>query len=205
MSVLDLSTHPLREDDYLAGIIDSLSLAPIQAQDSHLRALAFSIISQQLSIKAADTIIARIILVVDLSDPKAILNAGSDELRAQGISRPKIRYLKALADHHQSNPVLWRNPENLSDEQLLTELTSITGVGLWTAQLFLMFQLQRPDIFPARDLILQRAIGRWVALPDRGRARERAVENVAKSWAPHRSLASRILWKWESQSDNSEL
>ena len=205
MSALELSQHPLSEDSYFSGIIDRLSLTSIRPRESHLRALAHSIISQQLSIKAADTIITRTALVVDLSDPKAILDADSVDLRNQGISRPKLRYLRALADHHQSNPDLWKNPEHLSDDQLLSELTSITGVGLWTAQLFLMFQLQRPDIFPARDLILQRAVGRWFALPNRGRARERAAESIAQRWAPHRSLASRLLWKWESQSDNSEL
>ena len=204
MSILDLSTHPLKEDSHLAGIIDSLSLAPLQPQESHLRALAHSIISQQLSVKAADTIIARITLVVDLSDLNAILNADSEELRAQGVSRPKIRYLKALAHHHQTNPKLWKNPDSLSDESLLQELTSITGVGLWTAQLFLMFQLQRPDIFPARDLILQRAVARWFTLPTRGKARERTAEEVAQRWAPYRSLASRLLWKWECQTNNRE-
>ena len=185
--------------------MDTLSLAPIQPQESHFRALAHSIISQQLSVKAADTIIARTNLVLDLSDPTAILEADTDELRAQGMSRPKLRYLRALAEHHLRETALWSNPEQLTDEQLLTELTSITGVGLWTAQMFLMLQLQRPDIFPARDLILQRAINRFFTLPDGNRARERAAEGFARRWAPHRSLASRLLWKWESQVSNRQL
>ena len=196
---LDLSIHPLRQDHYFAGIIDTISLTPIQPQESHLRALANSIIGQQLSVKAADTIIARTNLVLDLSDPTAILQADSDELRAQGISRPKLRYLRALAEHHQREAALWSSPEQLTDEQLLAELTSITGVGLWTAQMFLIFQLQRPDIFPARDLILQRALNRFFTLPDGNRAREHTAESFAQRWAPHRSLASRLLWKWESQ------
>lgn len=201
MTLLNLSAHPLSQDPILGKLAQSIELTELQPNPSHLFALCNSIISQQLSVKASNTIINRVNEVVDLSAPQQILDCESDQLRAQGVSRPKLRYLRAVARHQLDNEQLWRCPEALPDSELLAELTSITGVGLWTAQLFLLFQLKRPNLFPARDLILQRAVGRLTKLPDHGRARERITERFAERWSPHRSVASRLLWKWESQRD----
>jgi DNA-3-methyladenine glycosylase II len=153
-----------------------------------------AIVGQQLSTKAATTIYRR---VLDLfgrhaPTPRQLLRADPDELRAAGLSRAKVAYLRDLALHvEQGTLELERLPE-LPDEEVAAQLTAIKGLGQWTADMFLIFHLGRPDVLPVGDQGIRRAIQleyRRRKLPDAKRMR-----SIARPWQPYRSLACLYLW-----------
>lgn len=155
-----------------------------------------AIAGQQLSVKAARAIYGR--LTARFEDrpptPEEILNDDPEALRAAaGLSRAKVGYLRSLAEHALTGELELERLDELDDEQVIAELTAVKGLGLWTAQMFLMFQLERPDVLPTGDLGIRRAIERAYrldALPD-----PIAMEQIAEPWRPHRTLACRYLWR----------
>jgi DNA-3-methyladenine glycosylase II len=155
-----------------------------------------AIAGQQLSVKAASAIYGR--LTARFEDrpptPEEILNDDPEALRAAaGLSRAKVGYLRSLAEHALTGELELERLDELDDEQVIAELTAVKGLGLWTAQMFLMFQLERPDVLPTGDLGIRRAIERAYgldALPD-----PLAMEQIAESWRPYRTLACRYLWR----------
>jgi len=157
-------------------------------------ALLRSIVGQQLSTKAAATIYGRMLELFGghAPTPKQLLKADPDKIRAAGLSRPKIAYLRDLARHVEDGTLeLERLPE-LPDEEVTAQLTAIKGLGPWTADMFLMFHLSRPDILPVGDQGIRRAIQveyRLRKLPDAKR-----MEKIAKPWRPYRTLACLYLW-----------
>jgi len=157
-------------------------------------ALLRSIVGQQLSTKAAATIYGRMLELFGghAPTPKQLLAADPEAIRAAGLSRPKIAYLRDLAEHVESGALeLERLPE-LSDEEVAAQLTAIKGLGQWTADMFLMFHLRRPDVLPVGDQGIRRAVQveyRLRKLPDPKR-----LERIARPWRPHRTLACLFLW-----------
>ena len=157
-------------------------------------ALLRSIVGQQLSTKAAATIYGRMLELFGghPPTPKQLLKADPDKIRAAGLSRPKIAYLRDLAQHVEDGTLeLERLPE-LPDEEVAAQLTAIKGLGQWTADMFLMFHLQRPDILPVGDQGIRRAIQVEYGLrklPDAKR-----MQKIAKPWQPYRTLACLFLW-----------
>ena len=149
---------------------------------------------QQLSTKAAATIYGRLTELFGghAPTPKQLLAADPEALRAAGLSRAKVAYLRDLALHVEERSLeLERLPE-LSDEEVTAQLTAIKGLGPWTADMFLMFHLGRPDILPVGDLGIRRAVQveyRLRKLPDPKR-----LEKIARPWRPHRTLACLYLW-----------
>ena len=157
-------------------------------------ALLRSIVGQQLSTKAAATIYGRMIEIFGghAPSPRQLLEADPDAIRAAGLSRPKIAYLRDLAVHVEQGALeLDRLPE-LPDEEVVAQLTAIKGLGEWTAHMFLMFHLRRPDILPVGDQGIRRAVQAEYRLrkpPERER-----LEMLARPWRPHRTLACLLLW-----------
>jgi DNA-3-methyladenine glycosylase II len=157
-------------------------------------ALLRSIVGQQLSTKAAATIYGRMTELFGghAPTPRQLLAADPEDIRAAGLSRPKIAYLRDLAQHVEDGTLeLERLPE-LSDEEVTAQLTAIKGLGTWTAHMFLMFHLRRPDVLPVGDQGIRRAVQveyRLRKLPDAER-----LEKIAKPWRPHRTLACLFLW-----------
>ncbi|HZL49114.1 MAG TPA: DNA-3-methyladenine glycosylase [Solirubrobacteraceae bacterium] len=159
-------------------------------------ALVRTIAGQQLSVKAARSIYGR--LTARFGDrpptPQEILNDEPEELRAAaGLSRAKVSYLRSLAEHTLSGELELERLDDLPDEEVIAELTAVKGLGLWSAQMFLMFHLERPDVLPVGDLGIRRAIELAYgldALPD-----PIAMEQIAEPWKPHRTLACRYLWR----------
>ena len=161
--------------------------------ESHFDAIARSIVYQQLSKKAASTIYARFVNVVGGSaSPERVLEASSEALRGAGLSYPKVRYLKALAAAVVCGDLDLDALSELPDGAIIHALTSVSGIGVWTAQMFLMFRLLRPDVLPSHDVGLQR--GLQVAYGLRKPAAPAYVNLVGKRWAPYRSLACLYLW-----------
>ncbi len=155
-----------------------------------------AIVGQQLSTKAARSIFARL---TDRFDgrpptPEEVLADDPEELRlAAGLSRPKVGYLRSLAEHVLSGELELERLEELNDETVIAELVAVKGLGIWTAQMFLMFQLERPDVLPVGDLGIRKAIGRAYELDELPQAEQ--MEAIAEPWRPHRTLACRYLWR----------
>ena len=157
-------------------------------------ALLRSIVGQQLSTKAARTIYGRMLELFDghAPAPKQLLAVDPDRIRAAGLSRPKISYLRDLAQHVEEGTLELERLPDLPDEEVSAQLTAIKGLGQWTADMFLMFHLGRPDVLPVGDQGIRRAVKveyRLRKFPDPKR-----LEKIARPWRPHRTLACLYLW-----------
>jgi DNA-3-methyladenine glycosylase II len=162
----------------------------------HYGALVRAIVGQQLSTKAARSIYLRLTERFDgrTPTPTEVLADDPEALRAAaGLSRAKVGYLRSLAEHALSGELELERLNELDDEQVTAELVAVKGLGVWTAQMFLMFHLQRPDVLPVGDLGIRRAIERAYALDALPQAPE--IERIAAPWRPHRTLACRYLWR----------
>jgi DNA-3-methyladenine glycosylase II len=181
-------------DPVLARLMATLPASRrLQPRDDPFTALARSIVGQQISVKAASSVWERLLSTVPEFCPAALAEARVEALRACGLSRQKVAYLQSLAEHfhlRRLDPLRWRE---LDDEGVVTELTSVKGIGRWTAQMFLIFHLQRPDVLPLGDLGLQRAVSLHY---NRGRkVTEARMQRIAQPWAPWRSVATWYLWR----------
>lgn len=165
-------------------------------REDHYGALVRAITGQQLSVKAARAIYGR------LTDrfggrppsPEEILEDEPEELRAAaGLSRAKVGYLRSLAEHTLSGELELERLDDLDDDTAIAELTAVKGLGVWTAHMFLMFHLERPDVLPVGDLGIRRAIERAYELD--GLPDAVAMEEIALPWRPYRTLACRYLWR----------
>ncbi|MDO6965096.1 DNA-3-methyladenine glycosylase family protein [Rhizobium alvei] len=148
--------------------------------------LAGSIISQQLSVKAADTIEARVLAVIGEMAPDAILAVEPDALRACGLSGAKVKYLRALSERSLSGEIDFALLTQVSEEEAVKMLVALPGIGPWTAEMFLIFGLQRPDVLSIGDAGLQRASRQLYDAP---------LEAIADRFRPFRSVASWYLWR----------
>jgi DNA-3-methyladenine glycosylase II len=164
--------------------------------DDHYGALVRAIVGQQLSVSAARAIYGRLTARFDdrPPTPEQIMQDEPEELRAAaGLSRAKVKYLRSLAEHTLSGELELERLDELDDEQVIAELVAVKGLGLWSAQMFLMFHLERPDVLPIGDLGIRRAIERAYGLD--GLPDANAMEEISQPWRPHRTLACRYLWR----------
>jgi len=159
---------------------------------NYFEALCESIISQQLSVKASDTIFRRFREATDL-EPSQILELDEATQKTVGLSGQKARYLRDLAEHFVRDAKVFDHLDTLSDDEVILELTKVKGIGVWTAQMFLMFTLARPDIFASDDLGLLNAMTKAYDLSTRPTKQE-AITRAA-AWAPYRSTACFHLWR----------
>jgi DNA-3-methyladenine glycosylase II len=162
----------------------------------HYGALVRAIVGQQLSTKAARSIFGRLTERFDgrTPTPRQLLAEEPEELRAAvGLSRAKVGFLRSLAEHVVAGELELQRLEELSDEHVVAELVAVKGLGVWTAHMFLMFQLGRRDVLPTGDLGIRRAI--WIAyeLPELPDAPQ--MHQIAEPWRPYRTLACRYLWR----------
>lgn len=158
-------------------------------------ALLRSIVGQQLSTKAARTIYTRVCALFDdcVPSPAQLLAADPDALRGAGLSRAKVAYLRDLAEHVEDGRLELDRLDDLADEEIVAELTAIKGLGRWTAEMFLMFHLGRPDVLPVGDLGIRRAVERAYGLAQL--PAEPELERIAEPWRPQRTLACLYLWR----------
>ena len=157
--------------------------------------LVDSIISQQLSGKAAATIFGRFKKLFSNGQitVSKLIKLDDEQIRQAGISYSKIKYIKGIAEEIKNKKLNLENLENLTDGEVIEELIKLKGVGVWTAEMFLMFTLQRDDIFSAGDLGLQNAMIKLYKLKDKPGKEE--LVKLSSKWSPHRTFASRILWR----------
>jgi DNA-3-methyladenine glycosylase II len=193
--------HLTEADAVLAQLIATVGPLP-DARDGrpdpsdHYGALLRSIVGQQLSVLAARAIYGRLIGRFDgrPPTPQQILADDPEELRAAaGLSRAKVGFLRSLAEHVVSGELELDLLDALPDEDVISELVAVKGLGLWSAQMFLMFHLERPDVLPVGDLGIRRAIERAYELPELPLPAQ--MEQIAEPWRPYRTLACRYLWR----------
>jgi len=162
----------------------------------HYGALVRSIVGQQLSTTAARAIYLRLTQRFGgrPPTPEEVLADDPEALRAAaGLSRAKVRYLRSLAEHMLDGSLELHRMGRLSDEEVIAELMAVMGIGEWTAHMFLMFHLRRPDVLAVGDLGIRRAIMLAYGLPELPPAAE--IEAIAVPWRPHRTLACELLWR----------
>jgi len=183
-------------DSNLIPLLDAFDPADIIPETDYFRALTRAIIYQQLSGKAAKTISDRFIALYDGKDypsPEDVIQTDHDILRSVGLSNAKANYIKNISDAFISGTVDTDNIHNLSDDEIVNQLVSIKGVGPWTAQMFLMFTLARPDVFPTGDLGVQKGIQQFFKLDSLPTPKE--MEQRSQAWRPHRTVMSLFFWK----------
>lgn len=187
-------------DHVLKGIIDAVGVLPSDRdgrpdRKDHYGALVRSIINQQLSVSAGRAIYQRLLARFEghPPTPSQVLSDQPEELRAAvGLSRAKVSFLRSLAEHVLDGSLELERLDRLADEQVIAELIAVKGLGVWTAHMFLMFHLERPDVLAVGDLGIRRAIERAYGLPALPDAA--TIETLAEPWRPHRTLACRYLW-----------
>jgi DNA-3-methyladenine glycosylase II len=187
-------------DPIMAGLIDMcgvISSPPRKKADpqEHYGALLHAVVNQQLSVKAGAAIYGRLTerFGGQTPTPEQLLEDDPEELRlAAGLSRSKVGFMRSLAEHILSGELELERLDQLSDEDVMAELVAVKGIGEWTAHMFLMSHLHRPDVMAPGDLGIRRAIERAYSLeePDR-----ETIERLAERWRPHRTLACRYLWR----------
>jgi 3-methyladenine DNA glycosylase/8-oxoguanine DNA glycosylase len=167
----------------------------LRSGGTHFQALARSIIYQQLSGKAAGTIHARFnaLFPNDTPTPQAVLGVSDDVLRAAGLSRQKIGYLRDLSFKVSEGTLPLEEVERMTDDEVIDHLVQVKGIGRWTAQMFLMFRLGRPDVLPELVLGIQNAIK--LAYRKRKRPTPQQVKRIGAGWSPHSSVACWYLWR----------
>ncbi len=190
--------HLLRVDPALGALIKQVGpcgLAARQRSD-HLSALVQAIVSQQLSTKAAATIFNRFLALFPggvIPDAAAIAAVDDQTLRAVGLSKQKVSYLRDLSARIREGRLRLEELDVLPDEGVIERLTAVKGFGRWTAEMFLMFRLHRPDVLPVGDLGIVKAVEQLYRLrkrPDAGR-----LVKIGEPWRPYRSVACWYLWQ----------
>ncbi|GJQ63308.1 MAG: 3-methyladenine DNA glycosylase [Melioribacteraceae bacterium] len=187
--------HLSANDAIMATIIKKHKGINIKGTNEYFVSLTNNIIGQQLSVKAADSIIRRFHERFGTPVPEIILSAETEEIRSIGVSYSKIKYIKSLAENMLSGDLDFSDIDKLSDEKIIEMLTKVKGIGVWTSHMFLIFTLCRPDILAYGDLGVKKAIMLNYSMPNL--PDENVVKEIALKyrWAPYQSIACRYLWK----------
>ena len=180
-------------DPVLAELIERYATTSLYSRGDPFATLARSIVGQQISVRAADSVWTRLLASLPAVDPGSVLARDSEALRACGLSVRKVEYLYDLARHFDSGQVDAKRWRTLDDAQLIAELTTVRGIGVWTAEMFLIFNQLRPDVFPLDDIGLQKAVAQHYCA---GRRPTRsALAAHGERWRPWRSVATWYLWR----------
>jgi DNA-3-methyladenine glycosylase II len=188
----------MRRDPRLSALMKRVGPCLLhEARTRHpFAALVRAVIAQQLSGKAATTIHDRVIALVggmDGLNPASLLAADPVALRAAGLSRQKISYLQDLSSHVSDGRLDLAALEDQSDEEVIAAITAVKGFGQWSAEMFLMFRLNRPDVFPVDDLGIVKGVQKLFGM--KSRPKPRTMERLAEPWRPYRSVAAWYLWR----------
>jgi len=189
-------SHLRRADPVMATLVDLVGPPQLRAADPDpFRALTRAIVYQQLSGRAAGTIHGRLCALFPGGEPEpgGIMSATDEALRGVGLSRQKTAALRDLAAHALTGELTLENVEGWSDDEVIQHLTRVRGVGRWTAEMYLMFSLRRPDVLPVDDLGINRAIMQLYALPALPRPAE--VLRIGSPWRPYATYACWYLWR----------
>jgi DNA-3-methyladenine glycosylase II len=188
--------HLSAVDGVLADIIERAGDCELRPDRDPFTALARAIIGQQVSVHAAAAIWSRFVIAGGAggrTTPESVAGADADVIRAAGLSGAKVRYVRDLAEKFLDGTIDSGSFDSMSDDEIVEHLTRVKGVGRWTAEMFLIFSLGRPDVLPVDDLGLLTAVHRAYGLPERPAGA--AVLELGELWRPWRSLATWYLWQ----------
>jgi DNA-3-methyladenine glycosylase II len=180
------------DDPELAGIVDRHGIPPFWAREPGLPTLVLLVLEQQVSLASARAAFDRLERRLGVVDARGLLASSDVELRADGFSRQKAGYVRALALAVEDGTVDLTLIGRLSDDDVRRALTALPGIGPWTAEVYLLSALRRPDTWPVGDIALQEATRRVLRLTERPSPPE--LEVIGERWRPHRATAARLLW-----------
>lgn len=181
------------KDPVMAGLIRDYPGATLSSRGDPFQTLFRSIVGQQISVKAADSVWARICAGVEAMTPEAVLAAKIETLRACGLSQRKVEYIRDLASHFVHGRINTRDWPEMTDEAVIAELMNVRGIGRWTAEMFLIFNLMRPNVFPVDDIGLQKAV--WLHYFSGNKQMVSVLREHGEQWAPWRTVATWYLWR----------
>jgi len=189
----EAKAHLSARDKIMRGLISAYEGEMLTMRGDAFYTLARSIAGQQISVKAADTVWKRLEGYLKEISPVGVYASTEEQLRSLGLSRSKVSYLQDIARHFIDNPKAESIWPGANDEEIIRELTALRGVGRWTAEMFLIFHLGRPDVLPLADIGLRKAVERHY---NKGKAMPPArMEKLGESWRPYRSVATWYLWR----------
>ncbi|MCE2989697.1 MAG: DNA-3-methyladenine glycosylase family protein [Burkholderiales bacterium] len=177
----------------MRGLIREYPEATLRTRGNAFSTLARAIVGQQISVKAAQSVWDRTVLTVGTVEPMSFLDLDDETLRACGLSRSKVVYLKDLATHFHEKRLNPRRWPRMTDDAIIEDLVRVKGIGRWSAEMFLIFYLMRPNVFPVDDIGLIRAIERH--FHDGDRLSKAEVLAYAERWAPWNTVATWYLWR----------
>ncbi len=180
-------------DKVMHQLIQQFGDATLTSRGCAFTTLARSIVGQQISVKAAESVWQKVIGAIPEITPHTVAAAEQDLLRTCGLSARKITYLQDLSRHFTKGSLNGTSWTDMDDEIIIKQLTKVKGIGRWTAEMFLIFHLQRPDVLPLDDIGLQRAIS--LHFYDKQPVDKRIMLELAKPWQPWRSVATWYLWR----------
>ena len=187
-------THLKNSDPIMAAIIERHGPCRIQYGQPTFAALTESIVYQQLAGAAAAAIFRRFTDLTGLPlVPAGVLKLSDEQMRSAGLSKQKLSYIRDLAERVADGRVRFDHLHELTDDEVIAELTQVKGIGPWTAQMFLMFTLKRMDVLPTGDLGIQSAIKKHYR--KRKLPKPADMEKLARKWVPYRTIACWYLWK----------
>jgi DNA-3-methyladenine glycosylase II len=181
-------------DPRLAAVRAVAGETPLRLTEPGFASLVSIVVSQQVSRASADAILGRLVRLVDPLTPTTVLECDLDLFRQAGLSRPKLATLLALARAIADDGLDLMHLCTLPAQDAIAALTRVPGIGPWTAEVYLLFAAGHPDIFPAKDVALQSAVG--AALGISPRPGDRALSAIAESWSPWRGVAARLFWAY---------
>ena len=186
----------LKKDKNMNVLIKKFGRPDFNQGQDYFQSLLRSIVFQQLSGKAAQTIYERLVSLIPKTSnlcPNEVLKLNKDEMRKAGLSFQKINYVRNLADYFENNSLQKNNVEKMTEEEISKELIQIKGIGQWTVDMFLMFTLNRADILPYKDLGIQKGIMKIFKMKNLPSKKE--MENCSRKWRPYRTIACWYLWR----------
>ena len=196
----------LSRDPRMATIMPLITLPIIETHNDIYADLLGSIISQQLSVKAAATIESRFLDLFPNRNPSPeyVITLSPEILRGVGLSGQKASYIRNIAAYWIEKQANIKDWMAMSDDDIIAELTQIKGVGKWTVQMILMFRLNRLDIFPIDDLGIRQGMIKLYGIEETGRELIKRLHEIAEPWRPYRSVACRHIWKWKDTPVNGK-
>ena len=196
LSVKKAVKYLRQSDPELIPLLDAFKIQDLQPETDYFKSLTRSIVYQQLSGKAAKTISDRFILLYEdksYPTPVDVINTDHEKLRSVGLSNSKAQYIKNIAHAFLDNPDTYESLEKMDDHDIIDTLITIKGVGPWTAQMFLMFTLNRPDVFPVTDLGVQKGFQHYYKLSEMPTPGQ--MLKKSEQWAPYRTVVSLYFWR----------
>jgi len=204
MSKEKIKDYLLERDSRLLPVIQSVKYPVSRRNTDVYGTLLQSVISQQLSVKAAATIHKRVLELFPDNNPHPdyLVRISTTRLRNAGLSKQKAGYLKAIARFAVDEGLDYAELSRQSDSALISHLTQIHGIGQWTVEMLLMFTFNRRDVMPVDDIGIQNAMRRLYGIKVEGREFKRKLLHIAKPWQPYRTIVCKYLWGWKSNGYN---